>query len=71
MKAIKETLIRCSGTPIYVTEALEISAINENIYLDCAYFLLQREPHVLQKLLLSTPGGSSSGGRLVPGGSMC
>ena len=46
--------------PIHITEALVIAAIDENIHLDCAYFLLRREPDVLQKLLQSTPAAAGS-----------
>jgi len=46
--------------PIHITEALVIAAIDENIHWDCAYFLLRREPDVLQKLLQSTPPAAGS-----------
>jgi hypothetical protein len=34
-------------------DALITAAIDKNIHLDCVYFLLRREPDILQKLLLS------------------
>ena len=55
MKVIEETLIRYSDTPINIVDALITAAIDENVHLECVYFLLQREPDVLQKLLSSTP----------------
>jgi hypothetical protein len=63
IKVVEETLIRCysssssDDTPLLnIVEALLSAAIEENIHLDCVYFLLRREPDVLQKLLsLTTP----------------
>jgi hypothetical protein len=46
--------MRYSDTPINTVEALVMSAIDETVRLDCVYFLLRREPDVLQKLLSST-----------------
>jgi hypothetical protein len=37
--------------PYNVIDALLTAATDENIHLDCVYFLLRREPDVLQKLL--------------------
>jgi hypothetical protein len=54
MKVVEDTLIRYSDTPINITEALIMSAIDENIHLDCVYFLLRRDPDVLHKLLSSS-----------------
>jgi hypothetical protein len=54
MKVVEDTLMRYSDTPINVVEALIMSAIDESVHLDCVYFLLRREPDVLQKLLSST-----------------
>ncbi|OEU18121.1 hypothetical protein FRACYDRAFT_238555 [Fragilariopsis cylindrus CCMP1102] len=53
MKVVEDILIRYSDTPINTTEALITAAIDEDIYLDCVYFLLRREPDILQKLLSS------------------
>ena len=53
MKVVEDTLIRYSDTPINTTEALIMAAIDENIHLDCVYFLLRREPDILHKLLSS------------------
>ena len=36
-----------------IVDALVTASIDEDIHLDCVYFLIQREPDVLQKLLLS------------------
>jgi hypothetical protein len=55
MKVIEETLIRYADTPINIVDALITAAIDENVHLECVYFLLRREPDVLQKLLSSTP----------------
>jgi hypothetical protein len=54
MKIVEGTLIRYSDTPINITEALIMASIDENIHLDCVYFLLRREPDILHKLLVST-----------------
>ena len=53
MKIVDDTLIRYSDTPINVTEALIMAAIDENIHLDCVYFLLRRQPDILHTLLSS------------------
>jgi hypothetical protein len=58
MKVIEDTLVRYSDTPINISEALVLAAIDEDIHLDCVYFLLRREPGVLEKLL--SPSSSSS-----------
>ena len=53
MKIIEDTIVRYSDTPINITEALLTAAIDEKIHLDCVYFLLRRQPDMLQKLLSS------------------
>jgi hypothetical protein len=55
MKVIEDALIRYSDTPINTVDALITAAIDKNVHLDGVYFLLRREPDVLQKLLSSTP----------------
>jgi hypothetical protein len=61
MTVIEDTIIRYSSfsennnTSINIVEALVMAAIDENIHLDCVYFLLRRQPDVLVKLLSSTP----------------
>ena len=50
MYSIEETLVRYSDTPINTAEALLSAAIDESIHLDCVYFLLRRQPDILQKL---------------------
>jgi hypothetical protein len=57
-KMIEDTFIRCYSsleeTPsLNVVEALMTAAIDEDIHLDCVYFLLRRQPDILQKLLSS------------------
>jgi hypothetical protein len=56
MTVIEDTLTRSSSssssldknnTSINTVEALVMAAIDENIHLDCVYFLLRRQPDVL------------------------
>jgi hypothetical protein len=59
MRVIEDTLIRHSSSsenspPLNVAEALITAAIDENIHLDCVYFLLRRQPDVLTNLLLGS-----------------
>ncbi|OEU14483.1 hypothetical protein FRACYDRAFT_241028 [Fragilariopsis cylindrus CCMP1102] len=54
MKVVEGILISYSDTPINITEALLTAAIDENIHLDCVYFLLRREPDVVMKLMSSS-----------------
>ena len=55
MKVVDDTLGFYSGdTPINTTEALVMAVIDKNVHLDCVYFLLRREPDILQKLLSSS-----------------
>jgi hypothetical protein len=54
MEVINETLARNSDIPVNVADALITAAMDENIHLDCVYFLLRRQPDVLQKSLLSS-----------------
>jgi hypothetical protein len=54
MKTVKNTLIKCRSHntgPYNVADAILTAAIDENVHLDCVYFLLRREPDVLMKLL--------------------
>ncbi|OEU11659.1 hypothetical protein FRACYDRAFT_244778 [Fragilariopsis cylindrus CCMP1102] len=46
--------------PYNIVDALITACIDENIHLDCVYFLLLREPDVLQKLLPSSSSSLSS-----------
>ncbi|MGK3751316.1 MAG: hypothetical protein ACI8RD_003617, partial [Bacillariaceae sp.] len=55
MEVVEDTLIRYSGTPINIAEALVMASADKNVHLDCVYFLMRREPDVLQKLLSSMP----------------
>jgi hypothetical protein len=61
MKIIEDTLIRDSSCPDNspLPDALITAAIDENIHLDCIYFLLRREPDVVVKLLSSSLFGSN------------
>jgi hypothetical protein len=57
---VEETLTRynsCSDntSPLNIMEALVMAAVDENVHLDCLYFLLKREPDVLVKLLSPKP----------------
>ena len=55
MTGIEDTLTRYSdSTPLNVVEALMTAAVDEDIHLDCVYYLIRREPNVLQKLLSPT-----------------
>ena len=64
MKVIEDTLIRYTSsdnTPINFVEALLIAAIDDNIHLDCVYFILRRHPDLLVTLLSSsTPAAAST-----------
>ncbi|OEU21478.1 hypothetical protein FRACYDRAFT_235104 [Fragilariopsis cylindrus CCMP1102] len=59
MKVVEDTLIRYLDTPINVADALLSAAVDENVHLDCVYFLLRRQPDVLVKLLSSSSSASS------------
>jgi hypothetical protein len=65
LKVVEDTLVRYSSSsnnkpPLNITEALMTAVIDDNVHLDCAYFLLRREPDVLQKLLsLTTPAAAT------------
>jgi hypothetical protein len=55
MEVVEDILPRYSDTtPINIEEALLSAAIDENIHLDCVYFLLRRHPDTI-KGLPSTP----------------
>mmetsp|Transcript_5097 Transcript_5097/g.5021 ORF Transcript_5097/g.5021 Transcript_5097/m.5021 type:complete len:90 (+) Transcript_5097:706-975(+) len=64
MNAVEEILTRyhSEGTPLNIVEALMVAAADENVHLDCSYFLLRREPDVLVRLLLSGPHNDDGGG---------
>jgi len=53
MNVVEEILTRyhSEGTPLTIVEALMEAAVDENVHLDCSYFLLRREPDVLVRLL--------------------
>jgi hypothetical protein len=58
MEVVEDTLAHYSSSsddtpPLHVVNALMTAAIDENIHLDCVYFLLRRQPDILQKLLSS------------------
>ncbi|OEU11348.1 hypothetical protein FRACYDRAFT_245680 [Fragilariopsis cylindrus CCMP1102] len=60
MNVIEDTLARYSSTPINSADAVLSAAIDETVHLDGVYFLLRREPDMLQKLLSSSPSASTS-----------
>jgi hypothetical protein len=65
MEVVDDTLARCSTSsdntpPLIIEEALITAAIDENIHLDGVYFLIRRQPDILQKLLSSSSSSSSS-----------
>jgi len=63
MNAVDATLARYSQeTPLNSVEALMVAAADENIHLDCSYFLLRREPDVLVRLLPLGPDDNNSNG---------
>jgi hypothetical protein len=52
VKVIEDTLTYYhSDTPLNIAYTLLSAAIDDGIHLDCVYFLLRRQPDVLQKLL--------------------
>jgi hypothetical protein len=64
MKFVEETLFRYYSSDNtthlnIVEEALLTATIDENVRLDCVYFLMHREPDMLQKLLSSTPAAAT------------
>jgi hypothetical protein len=70
IKVIEETLVDHHHSnddsdddadgPYNIVDALITACIGENIHLDCVYFLLRRQPDVLQKLLSSSSSSLSS-----------
>ena len=51
MNLVEQVLIDCSDNPYNPVEALVGAAIDENIALDGVYFILRRQPDILQTLL--------------------
>jgi hypothetical protein len=47
MEVVEDTLIRYSGTPINIAEALVMASADKNVHLDCVYFLMRREPDAM------------------------
>merc|ERR1711907_240048 len=62
LKAIENTLIKCSDRPYNTAAALLSAAVDESIILDGVNFLLRREPDVLQKLLSGTAVNNNNDG---------
>ena len=70
VKVIEETLVDHhhlnddsdddANGPYNIVDALMTAAIDEDIHLDCVYFLLRRQPDILQKLLSSASLSSLS-----------
>jgi hypothetical protein len=61
MKIVEETIIRCHSSsdnnntpPLNIMEVLITAPIDENIGLDCVFFLLRRQPDFLVALLSSS-----------------
>jgi hypothetical protein len=61
VKVIEKCLSDCSDKPNIFSEAFLSAAINEGIHLDCVYFLLRRDPDMLQKLLSASPATNTDG----------
>ncbi|OEU17918.1 hypothetical protein FRACYDRAFT_238348 [Fragilariopsis cylindrus CCMP1102] len=51
IKVVEKCLSDSSDKPNSFSEAFLSAAVNEDIHLDCVYFLLRRDPDMLQKLL--------------------
>jgi hypothetical protein len=51
MEVVEDILVRYSDIPIDMADALLSAVIDENVHLDCVYFLLRREPDILIKIL--------------------
>ena len=51
MKIVKNSLTFYSDTPFNNVIALVTAAVDDRIHLDCVYFLLRREPDILQQLV--------------------
>ena len=51
IEVIESTLSNCSDKPDSFVDAFLSAAIDEDVSLDCVYFLLRRDPDMLQKLL--------------------
>jgi hypothetical protein len=67
MEVVEDTLARYytssdSTPPLNIEEALITAAIDENIHIDGVYFLIRRQPDILQKLLSSSSSSSSMTG---------
>ncbi|OEU10442.1 hypothetical protein FRACYDRAFT_247546 [Fragilariopsis cylindrus CCMP1102] len=60
MKVVKDTLAHCNTPPLNIEEAVLSAATDENVHLDSVYFLIRREPDILQKLLSLSSSSSSS-----------
>ena len=65
MEVVEDTIAHCYASsdntpPLNIEEALLSAVIDENIHLDCVYFLLRREPDLLLKLLPQLLPSSSS-----------
>ncbi|OEU07386.1 hypothetical protein FRACYDRAFT_229549 [Fragilariopsis cylindrus CCMP1102] len=65
IKMIEDTFIRYYSSsddtpPLNVVDALMTAAIDEGIHLDCVYFLLRRQPDILQKLLSSASNSTTA-----------
>ena len=58
-KVVEQVLIDSSDNPYDAVEASVAAAIDENVDLDGVFFLLRRQPDILQKLLSASPPNDS------------
>jgi hypothetical protein len=78
MKVVEDTLTLCYSSstvdnsspppPLNIVEALIMAAIDENIHLDCVYFLLRRQPDVLGSITDTDTGNNNEDGDDAIGG---
>lgn len=64
MKIVENTMNN-SDISINTVEALFLAAIDDNIYLDCVYLLLKRQPDVLARLLSGFSNNNADGDVIV------
>merc|ERR1712194_1000683 len=56
------TRYHSEGSPLHIVEALMMTSVDENIHLDCSYFLLKRGPDVLVRLLSGSHNNNDDNG---------
>ena len=57
---IVENTLNNSVIPLNIIEAVVMTAMDGNVHLDCVYFLLRREPHVLVQLLSASHNNNNN-----------